>query len=641
MALAHSCFARNLKIVQCAQDIIKGLPTDRFQILLNYLFTDGFGKSGEKFLQLVDELRGSDVMRHLLRLLGSQSDTGEQYYQLARWLRNTGILDKYLRLLLTFPPAVAENAFMLLTRLDYRVPTYLARLTDSLPPQMCLEVLKLLGQLEWQSETPLLRTIRKLIQHENPAIRARTADFVGRTSQNVWFLQRLAQDPVPEVRLSTLRAIMKSSVIPPKIITLLRKTTLSDSDVRVRVKAAQLLYHQGDIEGLRALIVMLDQPTSLERAYAARILGELKEISVRDNLKALVQGDADSTVRSEALKALKALDEQVEFLIQQFKQLEGILTRYRLSGDEQTKRFLWDYLEALDRHPVTGMIQSTDLAPETFRQFMAVVNEVGMHVAIPFLFATIIDEDRRIGNEKTADLYRMRAETTQIVRELQSGEPETIARTFDKLTRIQQDMVKVMLVAALNVENPTTTVAAAKTLHELAYALGIDKLSVLINGSDYAKRVEAVKALSIISDEFAARQLLQLEDEPDGEIRDLVHTGLAAIHSKLERYDVGEVQLMIKEVDPTESPMVKLHALITDAENRRLGDVELNDLVVLEGNDKPLKARHISSRSHTPVAVAMIMDYSGSMTKAAIRDVEMATKHFRDSSAARSRKQVT
>jgi hypothetical protein len=235
----------------------------------------------------------------------------------------------------------------------------------------------------------------------------------------------------------------------------------------------------------------------------------------------------------------------------------------------------------------------------------------------------------------------MRAETTQIVRELQSGEPETIARTFDKLTRIQQDMVKVMLVAALNVENPTTTVAAAKTLHELAYALGIDKLSVLINGSDYAKRVEAVKALSIISDEFAARQLLQLEDEPDGEIRDLVHTGLAAIHSKLERYDVGEVQLMIKEVDPTESPMVKLHALITDAENRRLGDVELNDLVVLEGNDKPLKARHISSRSHTPVAVAMIMDYSGSMTKAAIRDVEMATKHFRDSSAARSRKQVT
>ena len=424
--LVRGCFARNKTIVQYCQSVMKELPVNKFQSILDCVLNGDFGPGGQKFLQLLDALRGSDVMSYILSALSSKPAKGEQYQQLARWLRGTGMIDKYLHTLLKLPPQSAKNGFILLTRLDSKVPTYLANLTSSFSPQMNLKVLTLLEQLNWGSEVALLLIIRKFIEHDHPTIRARSAYLVGRTLQNIRFLRHVLRDPVPEVRLSAIRSIIKSEskTLPLKIVDLLY-TALGDRDGRVRAKAAQVLYIHKDVKGLRMLISMLDCPTPIERAYAVHLLGELQEISVRDKLQEMAQDEQDKSLRAEALKALEILDGEIDVLTQQFDELDGTLTRYLISEDKESQLLLWDRLEDLDRAAIAGMLRSIGLAPETTQQLMNVVNQVGGHgMTLPLLLATIVDEDGKVNNRKAVDLNRMKAEATKIVQQLQSGKPD-------------------------------------------------------------------------------------------------------------------------------------------------------------------------------------------------------------------------
>ena len=51
-------------------------------------------------------------------MIGSGETEDAQHQQIRLWLQQSNIFDKYLKTVLTFPPAVAKNAFILLTQID-------------------------------------------------------------------------------------------------------------------------------------------------------------------------------------------------------------------------------------------------------------------------------------------------------------------------------------------------------------------------------------------------------------------------------------------------------------------------------------------------------------------------------------------
>ena len=632
--LVHSCFSRNRQISRYCQSKIKQLPKNKLQSFFSQLFNGNFGTVGQKYFLLMDKLRSSDMMAYILRMIASGISGERQNQQIRWWLRQSGMISKYLQILLTFPPTVAKNAFILLSQIDDKMPTHLLDLTKSLSPKHCLGMLGLLGQLDWNDEVALLLIIRRFIEHPHPIVRARTAYLVSGNLRNIWFLRRTLDDPVPEVRLSTLKSIAKFSYkfshkLPPKITDLLY-ATLGDPDVRVHAKAAQTLYTHKDIAGLRKLTSML-KSSDLDRVYGANLLGKLKEISVCDKLKALAETDPNQRVRLESLKAVKILDGQIDFLIQQFNQLEGFVTRLLFSENQTTDLLLSDSLQNLDPEALEGLIQSIGLSPDTAQQFINIANETGVQgVAIPVLLATVTDADGKVNDQKAADLDQLKRVVDKTVQQLQSDLPDVVSRTFDELRNLQRNTIKTMIIPALHRGNPKAIAVAAKILHDLEYNLGSNKLAEMITDSDPQMRMEAAEVLSTLADEFAIEHLKQLENDPNPEVQQLAQKGLIAVQSKLERTKVPKIRLHVTDFDTTQFPTVKLYVRVTDDHDQSLKDAEINDFVVLEGNDQPAKPMLRSYERQKSVVASMVMDYSASMTEEAIGDVEAGTKRFID-----------
>ena len=632
-ALVRGCFSQNWEIAQHCRNELKRLTSNQLQFFLKSLFNGRFGISSHKYFLLIDELHEANLMRYILRIIGEGKTDMKHYQQIGMWMQQSRITHRYLTTLLAFPPAVAKNAFTLLTQIDRKMPAYLLDLTHSSSPKMCEKIVNLVSQLHWNDEVPLQLLMRRFIQHPHPSVRAHTAYVVSGNLRNIRFLKRVFRDPAPEVRLSALKSIGRfsykfSNMLSSKIIDLLY-SLLVDVDVRVRVKAAQILYTYKDVKGLHQLISMLNSTDAIERAYAARLLGKLKEISVSDKLKVLAENDPDPTVRLEALNALKILDRQTDFLRQQFNQLEGIITRLLFSENEKADLALSQCLQQLDEDALKELIQSTGLAPDTAEQFMNIAGEIGTQgITVPLLLTTIIDEDGKVNNQKAADLQQITTAVEQTVQQLQSGIPDVVSDSFDKLTSIQRNTIKMMLVPALNQGNPRTMAMAAKILYKLNYTLAEDKLTAMVSDSDPQVRLEAADALSTIVDDFAAEHLKQLENDEDAEVQSMAQKGLDAIQQKLERNNVPEVQLKITDFDVTGFPTVRLYVGFYDASNHPLKDMELDDFLLLEGNAYPVKPILTSHKSEKPIAAAMVMDYSASMSELAISDVEAATARF-------------
>ena len=322
------------------------------------------------------ELRGQDTVRYIWHLLISYPNPSAHYKQLAAWLRESSLIKGYLHIILGYPLKAAKTAFILLTRLDNQVPMYLTKMVASLSSEKCLKVLSLLEELHEDSKVTSM-LIRPLAEHKNAGIRGQAIYLIGRTSQNTLFMHRFLKDPAAKVRLRVLESIEESpDKRSSKIVNLLHDT-LEDPDIRVRGKAAQILYLQRVRQGLKTLTDMLESQQPLERAWAVRIFGELKEVSVYEKLKTLAEDDVNERVRVEAQKALKVFDEECTILNQRFGELEGLLTRYRFSKDNLDNKDLWEQLDGLDDEVIEGMLQSIGLTCEVVQQFKEVIKEFG------------------------------------------------------------------------------------------------------------------------------------------------------------------------------------------------------------------------------------------------------------------------
>ncbi|MCZ6679060.1 MAG: VWA domain-containing protein [Candidatus Poribacteria bacterium] len=629
VALLRGCVRKDEDVVALCQKAVKELPLDKLNVILKFIIEGEFGAVGKQFLKRVDELRRLDTMRYILRFLESAPDSTREHQRLAVWLRETDLIDVYLRTMLVYPPTTARTIFMRLTRLDNKVPTYLAKLTASLSTEMNQKVLELLELLDLIDRHAATLLIRALIKHEHLVIRARTAYLVGRTFRNPLFIEHVLHDRVPDVRFSLLKSIVEySHELSPRIIGLLYDA-LEDPDDRVRATAAQIFYLNKYISGLKTLMSTLHSGTPVGRAYAARLLGELQEVSARDVLKTCAQNDSDQQVRDEAHKALAVLDGQVEVLNQQFDQLQGILTRHLFSAGKKDDLLLWKRLEELDRESIKEMIGAIGLAPDTADQLISIADEVGAQGSvIPLLLSTIVNEDGKVDAEKAADVNLMRREVMRIVEQLQESESDGVPQLLDELTVLQQKTIKAMLIPSLYQENAKVSATAAKTLHELNYDLGSAKLREMVSDADAATRKEAAQVLATIDDQFASEQLEELENDPDPEVQGLAHAGLATVRAKLARHLVPGIQVKIRDVDITGFPTVRFHVRLSDDRGQPLRDLETSDITILEGGKRPVKPKIQSHQNRLPIALAMIMDYSASMSETDISDVETAIRGF-------------
>ena len=629
------CFAWDQAIVKYCRNEVKKLPPDKFQIFLNSLFDGKFGISGNKYFQLIEELCGSEMMKYILGRIGANTLDKEQSKRIGSWIRHFGMVHRYFQAALRFPAEVAGSVLAMLMQIDSKMLLDLLDFTESLPAGTVVKVLGIIGRLEGNNDVSQQLIIRRFIEHPHPSVRARTAYLIGGNLPNIRFLNRVINDKDPQVRLSVLKSIGRfshkfSEEIAAKITDVLY-TTLADSDVRVRIKAAQILYTYRNVQGLRQLILMLKSTDSLERAYAANFLGRLKEISVRDKLKVLIEQDADKTVRLEALKALKILDEQVDILSQQFKTLGGFVTRSLLSESEKTDLLLFRRFQDLDIDVTRELVDIIGLAPDIAQQIVDSAEEIGTQgITIPLLLGTLIDDEEKISPHKIADLNQVKIRVQQMLDLLEGETPEMASDTFSELTAVYRDLIKVMLIPALTTGRPRIMVTAAKILHESGYSLGSDKLTEMVLDANFEIRREVARALSTLSTEFAAQHLRELQNDEDAIVVQIAREGIEAIAPKLERNNVPEVQLQITDYDVTDFPLVKLCVRITRENNQPIKDMDLNDFIILEVHDKLIKPALRDHKSRKPIAVSIVMDYSASMTKAAISDVEEATLGLMD-----------
>ena len=633
-ALAHGSFVSDQRVAEVCKSEIRNLPRQKLGAILNFIIDGGVGARGGQFIRLVHELRTPDVMKYLLHLLANAPSPAEQYKHLAVWFDKTGLTEKNLRIILAYPPQSAKVAFTLLTRLDSRVPRHLAKMAPTLPPKGIVKALMLLAALNQDSKVTTV-FIRRLAEHQDPEIRARTVYLIGRTTHNplqqTLFMQRFIVDPAAKVRLQVVESIDESPhEKSAKIIELLH-AALSDSDPWVRGKAAQILYLQKDVQGFRTLKSMLERPRPLERAVAARLWGELKEVSVLEPLKRIAQNDPNEGVRAEAEKALKGLDEERTALNRQLDELEGLLTRHQFSKGDIDETYLFGQLEGLDKDVTENMLRCTGLPVEVIQQFGAIIAEFGVNGStLPLLLATVLDDDGRVNPEQIADLSLVKRKLTDVVQQLQNVQAGARSDIFDELNHIQRKTVRAMITPALEQGDTKTMVVAGKIMHELKYEMGSTKLREMAADADAEARKQAALVLSTIPDQFATEQMERLADDSDPEIQGLAKAGLSKIGSKLERNNVRALRVKIRGCETTTFPTVRLYASVCDQNNQTLTDLESDDFTALEGKDRPLKVK-IASRQHLqPIAVAMGLDYSASMTEAAIRDVAAATTRFID-----------
>ena len=629
-ALAHGCFVKDPRVAAACRGEIRDLPPEKFAAILDFIIGDGVGARGSQFITLAHELRGQDAVKYMWRLLSTSPSPAEQYKHLAMWFAKTGLTEKYLRLILRYPLKAAQIAFMLLTRLDSRVPASLAKMAPTLPPKGSLKVLALLEKLNQDSKVTTM-FLRRLTEHEDTEIRAQTVYIIGRTAQNALFMQRFIEDSDAKVRLRVVESIEASPHEPSPKITDLLHSALTDPDPRVRGKTAQILYLQKDVQGLRTLNAMLENPPPLERAYAARILGELKEVSVLEKLKTIAQNDPDKRVRAEAQKVLKGVDEELAELNGQLDQLEGILTQHRFSEEDIGEKDLWGQLEGLDQEVTESMLQTTGLPAEVIAQFGAIIDEFGLNGStLPLLLASVVGEDGRVNPEEITDLPAVKRKLTDVVQRLQDAEAGAGSDVLDELNDMQRKTIRAMIGPALAKGDTKAMAVAGKIMHELKYEIGSSKLREMAADGDVKTRKQAAEVPSTIHDEFAEKQMERLAEDSDPEIQGLAKEGLSNIRSKLERNNVPEVRVKIQRFDTTQFPTVKLYASVRNQNNQMLTDLESDDFTALEGEERPLKMTIASSQNLQPIAVAMGLDYSASMAEEDIHDVAAATTKFID-----------
>ena len=627
-ALLKGCFLDSQEVSKSCEEAIKNLSTDKLKTLLDSIILGkDFGREGQKFFALVSELRSLDTMKYICRLVRSSRNPAEEYSQLASWVRIAGIMDTYLRKTLDYPLPTAKIVFLLLARLDGRVPEYLAKMTMSLPPQLCIKVLELLAELNKDTKATTV-FIRPLKDHEDAEVRALVAYIIGHTTQNTLFMQTFLKDPAAKVRLKTIESIEENPhERSPKIKDLLCQA-LGDPDMKVRGMAAKILYLHGDVQGLQALKSMLESPQSLERAHAARLLGELREVSVHDTLEKL-QDDSDEDVRNAVKEALSSLDEELAVLNSGFGELEGILTQHRFSENNADEKDLWGGLEALSPEVIDSMLRSTGLPPEVIQQFQVIIKEFEVNgTALPLLLATVLEKDGKVSIEKIADLSLVKKELNATIQRLQSAGPDAVSHVLKELSEMQQKTIKGMIVPALNQGDNRAMANAGKILHDLKYEIGSSKLREMIGNKDPEARRQVVKVLSQTNDRFAAEQLERLKDDPDPEIQRLARSGLANVQSKLKREELSDFNFEITGSDITKFPNVKIHTRVT-CFNVHLEDLEKGDWLVLEGNKKrPLRPKISTRQNDKNAAAALAFDCSASMSTQEIKDVQAAIEGF-------------
>jgi AAA family ATP:ADP antiporter len=163
-----------------------------------------------------------------------------------------------------------------------------------------------LNMLEAMEHESLATSLQDLLVHPTPEVRQDVLERIGRldlTSSLAAVSQRVALEPSPAVRgtaVRTLAALGEMEVFEEV------SAYLEDPDPQVRRGAMVGLLCGGGIEGVLAaghkLLQMVASPEPAERAFAARVLGEVGVRTFYQPLVPLLRDD-DPQVRREALLA--------------------------------------------------------------------------------------------------------------------------------------------------------------------------------------------------------------------------------------------------------------------------------------------------------------------------------------------------
>lgn len=260
-------------------------------------FRDQMERDREKFREAAFAVlrAGSDSpgTQYLLALLATND-------MLFRWL---GRPDEFTR----------EQAIHLTRRLMKLDPATQSRLVGALSEMRTrtdadpIQMIQLLEIVDAISEYPNAPLLIQFLNSNDHRLRSKAALLMGRSNQNVRWVEQQLDEADPRVRGNAIEALWGAAT--GEACGVFRRA-LRDPHQRVAGNAAIGLYRAGEVESLRLLVEMASSPDPVWRATGAWAMGEAGDARFLQRLAKMIS-EKETNVRQNAFRAIKRVRQSI------------------------------------------------------------------------------------------------------------------------------------------------------------------------------------------------------------------------------------------------------------------------------------------------------------------------------------------
>ena len=309
LAIMGQCLDPDAATAQGSRQVIANLVYPDFvELLHSILEAAATDTTARRLFQILSKLKGRDLLKYTLSFRETDSGQRTRRTVLARWLTELGLVQQYVKVILNLPgvnglnpSATAISSFRILVDFDPDVVVDLAKLVKTVSPEEAIKGLGILTAIA-QGNDRVDRLLLGTMTAPDGRLRSKVIKTLTTISaQKIAICRRVLQDEDGRVRANAIEPFWGT---PSPNLRGLFEPCLEDISGRVQANAARVFHDLADPRGVDTLIAMLDSSDEAQ-ASGAWILGEVKEMSAINRLKALAETGSESVARNATLALQK------------------------------------------------------------------------------------------------------------------------------------------------------------------------------------------------------------------------------------------------------------------------------------------------------------------------------------------------
>jgi VWFA-related protein len=610
--------SQNKRLAEESAEVIKNLDSESLFKLMDYMLLnrEEISYFGQKMFETLHKLREQDVTRYIVvNALKDGEDWEEKRRTLSQWMRNLGLIDRYVDMMGEIPTDLAKLLGRILKRVDDRVVLDIARSVKGINKEKSVKLLDVLYDVA--DNVGIAPILVNLLTSEDKRIRSKTALILGKLSDNLHFFRNALKDPDPRVRANAIEGLWELKNPKAKEIYL---EALGDENNRVRANAAKGLYEMGDPRGLGTLKEMLEDKDAMMRASAAWVLGEVGDTNLIDKLERIAAEDPAEIAQRNGIKALEKIS--IKRIIPNLRDLIHLMNGMEPDQLPDPPRFF-------------GALASLRSVRNEMRmEILSVLPPTDSPIIRRKLIESITDNLEEMEDDGTVLLSLVAAPGfdekpfwTRIFENVEAirGDVKSAPAIFCRSAEIVPDM----LIAALEGSSPSVAAAIAKILRWEGESV-FEKLMTMLDEQNPSIRALGALTIGELGRPEACDRLEEISrSDPEISVRESAEKAVDKLKAVLERASdlPDELHMRILHLSLTNLPEIAMSVSLTDGESNPFTSLRDEDLILFE-NGRPLDYKLEQVNENMPISVAVLMDYSLSMSDEDIANMQEAVTEF-------------